>query len=60
MSSIGDLAPKYLNELDISPATRLRELKVGDDRPGYKNNNLTDLSVGEKGLLRYVDLSNLA
>ena len=60
ISSIGDLAPKYLNELVIDNAIRLRELKVGDDTPGYRNDNLTSLAVGKKGLLRLVDLSNLA
>lgn len=60
VSSIGDLAPKYLNEFVLGPAKRLRELKVGDDRTGYRNDNLTSLTIGPKGLLRSVDLSNLA
>jgi hypothetical protein len=60
LSSIGDLANKYLNELDITNAERLRELKVGDDQNGYRNIALTSVEVGEKGLLRLVDLSNLS
>ena len=60
VSSIGDLAPKYLNEFVLGPADRLRELKVGDDRVGYRNENLTSLTIGPKGLLRMVDLSNLS
>ena len=59
VSSIGDLAPKYCNELVISQASRLREFKVGDERPGYSNKNLDSLQIGAKGLLRSVDLSNL-
>lgn len=59
VSSIGDLAPKYCNELVISQASRLRELKVGDERTGYSNKNLDSLQIGAKGLLRSVDLSNL-
>ena len=60
LSSMGDLAPKYCNELVVSAASRLRDLKVGDERPDYKNDNLTSLQIGAKGLLRSVDLSNLS
>ena len=60
ISDIGDLAPKYLNEFDIATADRLRRLKLGDDRDGYINTNLTDLNIGKKGLLQYVDLTNLS
>ena len=60
LSSIGDLASKYLNELDVTNAERLRELKVGDDQDGYRNIALTSVEVGAKGLLRLVDLSNLS
>ena len=65
VSSLGDLSNKYLNELVLGNAIRLRDLKVGDDRDGYRNEALTSCIVGStgesiKGLLRLVDLSNLS
>ena len=40
MSSLGDLSTKYLNELWLSGAKRLKDLIVGSDVPGYFNNLL--------------------
>lgn len=59
ISSLGDLSDKYLNELDIDEASRLRDLIVGNEDPLYRNENLTALTINAKGLLREVNLSNL-
>ena len=40
MSSLGDLSTKYLNELWLSSAKRLKDLIVGNDTDGYYNNLL--------------------
>jgi hypothetical protein len=61
LKSVGDLAGFYLDTLDISQATRLQELKVGDDRtkyPNYKNPHLKTLVVGNNDLLRVIDARN--
>lgn len=61
LSDIGDLSLHYLNELSqLNTANRLRRLIVGNEYPGYKNENLTALSIGAKGLLSEVDLTNLS
>lgn len=58
VSSLGDLAPKYLGTLDISKATVLKELKVGSQVAGYKNFNLTHVTFGNNRILKTVDVSN--
>ena len=60
ISSLGDLSDKYLNELDIDEASRLRDLIVGNEDPLYKNENLTALTINAKGLMREINLSNLS
>ncbi len=58
LSSLGDLAPLYCDQLNVSAATKLVELKIGDSTPGYKNSYLHSLSVGTNNLLRKIDISN--
>lgn len=69
VSDLGDLSDKYINDLDYTPAIRLRRFKLGSLKDGYYNDNVkaamvSALSVepGEnaKGLLKYMDLSNLS
>ena len=69
VTDLGDLSLKYLNELDCSPAVKLRRLQLGNSHSNYFNNNLAskDLqldselgSANAKTLLEYLDLSNLA
>lgn len=64
VKSLGDLSTKYLDELKLSNAERLRELIVGNDYPGYYNKKLTGtdkLVIGgeNKQLLSIVDMTNL-
>ena len=52
ISSLGDLAPLYCGSVNVSDATKLIELKIGDGTEGYINTNLKDLSVGTNKLLK--------
>ena len=56
ISSLGDLAPLYCGQINVSKATRLKELIVGSPDPAYINNNLTVLSVGTNKLLTKIDV----
>lgn len=69
VKSLGDLSTKYLDELKIAQATRLRELRLGSDYTGYSNSRMSkeeNLVLGSsetsslaKQLLSYLDLTNL-
>lgn len=58
ISSLGDLAPLYCGTVDVSKATKLTELIVGSNAPGYENPNLTELLVGTNKLLKKIDVRN--
>lgn len=58
LSSLGDLAPLYCGSVNVSNATKLVTLKIGDATDGYSNPNLTDLSVGTNRLLKTLDVRN--
>lgn len=58
ISSIGDLAPLQVQYCDVSSATRLQSLKLGDADPLYSNQNLSHLSLGTNTLLRTIDVRN--
>ena len=67
--SFGDLSTKYPDELFLQHATRIRDLRIGNDNPDYRNERLVRpeaLGVASsandanaKTLLQYVDVSNL-
>lgn len=58
LSSLGDLAPLYCGTVNVSKATKLTEIKIGDATEGYANNNLKELSVGTNKLLKKIDIQN--
>ena len=58
LASIGDLSGLKPGLVDISKATRLQELKVGDGSSSYTNGNLTSLSMGNNVLLKKIDVRN--
>ena len=58
LSSLGDLAPLYCGSINVSAATRLVNLKIGDSTLGYSNTNLTDLSIGTNRLLKSINVCN--
>lgn len=58
ISSLGDLSGLYCGSLDVSAATRLVELIVGNHTEGYKNDNFRQISLGTNRLLKKLDLTN--
>lgn len=58
IKSLGDLSGKYAGTIDVSKAVRLKELRIGSGAEGYRNTNLTVLSVGNNKMLRMLDIRN--
>ena len=58
LTSIGDLAPLQVEKIDVAPAIRLTELKVGDESPDYVNDKLSSITLGNNTLLRKIDFRN--
>lgn len=58
LASIGDISGLKVGQVDISNATRLQSLKVGDSSAEYSNSNLYSMTFGSNVLLRTVDVRN--
>lgn len=58
LTSLGDLSSLMVELIDVSKATHLTHLKVGDASEGYVNNNLVSVTHGNNTLLRTVDYRN--
>lgn len=58
ITSLGDLSPLHVETIDISLATHLTHLKIGDASSSYNNKSLTTVTLGNNGLLRHIDLRN--
>lgn len=58
ISSLGDLSGLYCGALDVSAATKLVELIVGNHTEGYKNDNFRQIALGTNRLLKKLDLTN--
>ena len=58
ISDIGDMSGFYPNELDLSRATKLKRLKLGDSSPTYSNANLQTFDVRNSTLLESIDCRN--
>lgn len=58
IQSLGDLSAKYPGTVDISSAKKLVELIIGSAVEGYRNENLTHISIGNNTLLKKVDIQN--
>lgn len=58
LASIGDISGLQVGLCDISMATRLQELKIGDASAGYENANLRSLTLGNNVLLKTIDARN--
>ena len=56
--SLGDLSPLMLETIDLSGATHLTYLKVGDASEEYENKNLIELTLGNNTLLKTIDARN--
>lgn len=68
ISSFGDLSRKYINEISVNTATRLKDFLLGSDIPGYRNQSMRQGSFSfisklndptAKPLLQTVLLNNL-
>lgn len=58
ISSIGDLSGLYCGVIDVSAASKLVELIVGNHTEGYTNDNFREISLGTNRLLKRLDLTN--
>lgn len=58
LTSLGDLSTLQVETIDISLATHLTSLKIGDASSEYENKNLTSITFGNNTLLRDIDLRN--
>jgi hypothetical protein len=58
ITSLGDLAPLIAEEVNVSVATHLTDLKIGDASDDYKNYSLKSVTLGNNTLLRTLDLRN--
>lgn len=58
LKSIGDLSPTYVRYCDISAATNLEELIIGNHTEGYNNESLTSLGLGNNKKLKKLDVTN--
>ena len=58
LAAIGDLSPLKVGMLDLSNATKLQSLKVGDSSASYNNTNMYALTLGNNVLLQTIDARN--
>lgn len=58
LKDIGDISAFKVGYADFSKATRLQRIKVGDASTAYRNENMTELYVGNNKLLQVVDARN--
>lgn len=58
LNDIGDLSGLKISWANFSPGIKLSALRVGSAAEGYTNPNLTDLTIGNLTLLRFLDVRN--
>ncbi len=62
LTSLGDLSPLMVEQINVAPATHITSLKVGDGTAGYVNYALgtipEPLTLGNNILLRSLDVRN--
>ncbi len=58
LAAVGNLSGLMPGFADLSKATKLQSLKLGDASGSYSNGNLTSLTLGNNGLLRSLDVRN--
>lgn len=58
LASVGDLSGLMIGFADLSMATKLQSLKIGDSSAEYSNSNLTELTLGNNVLLQSIDVRN--
>lgn len=60
LKDIGDLSACYLTNGTFANATKIRELKLGNDTEGYNNTNVMTLGLGSNELLNKLDIQNMS
>lgn len=58
IKSLGDLSGFYVGAVSFAGATKLQEVKLGDESSTYSNANLTEVTFGTNKLLKTVDIRN--
>ena len=58
LASIGDVSGLQVGVINISNATRIQNIKVGDPSSSYDNTNLRSLTLGNNVLLQTLDVRN--
>ena len=59
IQEIGNLSRLYPGTLNLSNAKRLRSLTIGSNIEGYRNMNLSALTLGQNTMLEYLYVQNL-
>ena len=59
LTSLGNLAPTYPATVDTSKASKMKELNIGSDVVGYKNDSFTTLTLGANPLLEKLNVENV-
>lgn len=59
LKDIGDLSACYLTNGTFANATKIRELKLGNNTEGYNNTNVMTLGLGSNELLNKLDIQNM-
>lgn len=58
LASIGDVSGLQVGVINVSNATRIQNIKVGDSDSNYENTNLRSLTLGNNILLQTLDVRN--
>ena len=58
LTSLGDLSGLMVETIDLSKATHLTHLYLGNATEGYENKNLLSLTLGNNTLLKVIDVRN--
>lgn len=58
LTTLGDLSPHMVELIDVSKATHITDLKIGDGAEGYANYSLNNITLGNNRLLRTLDVRN--
>lgn len=58
LASIGDVSGLQVGVINISNATRIQNIKIGDPSSTYDNTNLRSLTLGNNVLLQSLDVRN--
>lgn len=58
LSSLGDLSGLYCGVISLGKASKLVELKIGNESSAYHNDNFREIAVGANRLLKTIDIRN--